>query len=246
MTPASCTLRSALRATSAAARVGGVLLLLGAVAGCGRNGGGLFGDGADETIKAEITADVETPFLLGLTAAIPSQQLDANGILGQEAVLTTTALKEDQAMLGCMPQSPFKLLANGDWVGARLLQRLEGSALVKRGDEYAMSSELTKFSYEARPHGEMCPTWYFVDMGHFKIDGIERINEFTAPDPQTLATATVRSYRVSASFVPSEPLATTAPQAKYGTFTWIVVLEQDPVALTWKFYKFDPDIHWAP
>jgi hypothetical protein len=246
MTPVSSAMRRALRAASAVARVGGVLLVLGAVAGCGRNGGGLFGDGADETIKAEITADVETPFLLGLTAAIPSQQLDANGILGQEAVLTTTALKEDQAMLGCMPQSPFKLLANSDWVGARLLQRLEGSALVRRGDEYAMSSELTKSSVQTRPHGEMCPLWYFVDMGHFKIGGIERINEFTAPDPQTLAEAKVRSYRVSATFAPSESLAAAAPEAKYGTFTWIVVLEQDPVALTWKFYKFDPDIRWAP
>jgi len=220
------------------------MLMFLTLAGCGKHNVAVkHGDAGDDAIAAMARADLETPFFLALSKAISAEQVDKNGSLN--AVLATTTNEFEANGFCRAPKSSIALLPNGGWMVARIAQAIEGRALIRRGREYQIVSSIPVTNL-IRAQGWMCPGWYYFEWGHFSLKKIERVNEFTAPDPQTMATTKVRSYRLSAVFVPGAALAKAAPHAEYGTFTWIAAFEQDPVSLNWKLYKFDKGIHWSP
>ncbi len=222
-------------------------LLFCALAGCGKSDSGASAAAASsDPAAAKIVADIQTPFLFALAQGIRAEQLDSNGELLGYAAMVRAPYNPEEAKTECAPTTlHFAYMKFQNWVAARVLQQVKGTALVKQGEQYVPVAALMQPRPPSSSHGGVCLTWYFFDWGHFRVTHVKLANEFKGPDLQTQATTKIRSYEVSATFVPSATLSSVAPSAKFGTFTWTVALEQNPVTMEWTFYQFGDPPRWS-
>ncbi|MBV9990052.1 MAG: hypothetical protein JOZ72_02060 [Alphaproteobacteria bacterium] len=226
------------------------LVVLCVITGCGKQDGAhKSADTAPDAAAANVIADIEQPFLFASAQGIYASDLDANRELSFVATpLVRGDYTGDEAKTKCEPWIfSHDFIQDDRWMAARALQRLEGTAFVRQGQFYVPIPSLAKaYRFWARNNRYGCRTWFYFDWGHFKVSAIERINEFKALDDRSGGMATARSYRVSATFVPSAQIAAVAPSVKFGTFTWSLALIQNPVTLEWRLMKFDGQTVWKP
>lgn len=207
-----------------------------------------------DPIVQKIEADITSPILFAIMYGsnggngIPTSVLDNNMNLNANgAALVSGAdntVRNDRSW--CRPPSfAFHFSSGGQWMAARVLQRLEGSALLRDDGTYIPSPQLLAQSTFWFQRDGWCARWYFFDLGHFRTISVEQINEFDGPDKQTGASTKIRSYKVTAEFVPSATLTALAPTADFGKFDWTVAVERNPMTLDWDIYNAGTT-NWNP
>ena len=243
------------------ARALAALLVLGAT-GCGRSsagngaGGGTAGATPDP-VAAKIATNVGAPFYVAMSRGEGAQDgiyatmLDDNGELSQGvggwAMLVPPTYTADIAKTKCFPEKlNLASVPDAGWMMARVLQHVEGAAFEKQGQSYMPVPKLfSTYRFSATNGDRWCGTWFYYYWGNFKAKTVTHLNEFQGPDPKTGALTTMRSYKIVAEFVPTKELSSVLPSGTtFGTFTWIIVVERDPVSTVWFVSRQDGNVGW--